>query len=330
MLTYAISWTGFFLSARIDLGVINGFGIIGSAGPALAAMIVSALLRPEVSEVPAGKRWRLAGMISILTLALMAARRLWITPEWITAAGKVTTTAAYPNPLSFPVDVAAAAVVAILLSGVFSSRQGVRALLRSLDPRRSPVRWYWWAIAVGLYPLIVLIGNAISAGFWLEVIAPKAAGPWFLLVLDVLLTYLVMLFQGGGLEEPGWRGFALPFLQKRYKPLGSSLILAVLWTLWHWPLFLFDGLPVGPLDMFFYLLMVVAPLSILFTAVFNRTEGSLPIVILLHVSINLSPIFLPESSLVTVLWLLLILGIALWMWRAPKTFQFSHPVSQDH
>jgi membrane protease YdiL (CAAX protease family) len=320
VLTYAISWTGFFFSARIDLGVINGFGVVGSAGPALAAMIVSALLRPELSGVPAGKRWRLFGVIGILTLALMAVRRLWITQEWITVAGKVTTTAAYPSLLALLMDIAAAAVVAFLLSGVCASRQGVDALLHSLDPRRQPVRWYWWAIAVGLYPLIVLLGNAISAGFGLGETAPKAAGLWYWLALDVLLTYLVMLFQGGGLEEPGWRGFALPFLQKRYSPLRSSLILAVLWTIWHWPLFLFDGLPAGPLDMAFYLLLVVAPLAVLFTAVFNRTGGSLPIAILLHVSINLSPIFLPESVLASGLWLLLILGIALWMWRAPQTF----------
>ena len=72
--------------------------------------------------------------------------------------------------------------------------------------------------------------------------------------------------------------------------------------------------------MIFYLLLVVAPLAILFTAVFNRTGGSLLVAVLLHVSINLSPIFLPESSLASGLWLLLILGIALWMWRAPQTF----------
>jgi hypothetical protein len=44
----------------------------------------------------------------------------------------------------------------------------VRALLHSLDPHHQPERWYWWAIAVGLYPLIVSLENAISAGFGLE------------------------------------------------------------------------------------------------------------------------------------------------------------------
>jgi membrane protease YdiL (CAAX protease family) len=316
-LAYAISWIAWLLSYRIDLGVVNGFGIIGSTGPALAAMIVSALLRPEPSGVPAGKRWRLFGIISILALAVMAVRRLWITAEWLTVAGKVTTTIAFPTPVAFLVDVLAAAVVAFLLSGVLSPRQGVRDLLHSLDPRCQPVRWYWWAIAVGLYPVIIALGNAISAGLGLPEPAPKATGPWYWLALDVLLTYVLLLFGGGGLEEPGWRGFALPLLQKRYSPLRSSLILAVIWAFWHWPLFWFEDWQVGPLGVVYYLLLVVAPLAILFTAVFNRTGGSLPIAILLHASINITPIFLTESSLATNLWLLLMLGTAFWMWRSP-------------
>jgi uncharacterized protein len=278
---------------------------------------VSGLLKPEPSGIPASQRWRLFGIIGVLALAVMAARRLWITPAWLTVAGPVTTTVAYPSLLSFVVDVLAAAVVAFCLSGVRAPRQGVRALLQSLDPRDPPVRWYWWGVGAGLYPLIVVLGNAIGAALGLPAPASKLEDLWYLLVLDALLTYLLFVFHGGGLEEPGWRGFALPLLQKRYRPLRASLILAVIWALWHWPF-----LMVGPLDMLFYLLLAVAPLAILFTAVFNRTRGSLLIIILFHVSINLTPIFLPESSLASYMWLLLAVVTALWMWRSPQTFSY--------
>jgi membrane protease YdiL (CAAX protease family) len=110
-------------------------------------------------------------------------------------------------------------------------------------------------------------------------------------------------------------------LQKRYSPLRSSLILAVIWAFWHWPLFWFEY-QVGPLGMVFYLLLDVTPLAILFTAVFNRTGGSLPIAILLHASINITPIFVLESSLATNLWKLLILGMAFWMWRSPQMISY--------
>jgi membrane protease YdiL (CAAX protease family) len=314
-LAYAITWIAWPLSYRFDFGVVNGFELIGSAGPALAAMIVSALLRPEPSGIPAGKRWRLFGIISILALAIMAALRLWLAVGLVTVSGRGATVVAYPTPMAFLMDILGAAVVAFVLSGVLSPRQGVRDLLHSLDPRSQPVRWYWWVFAVGFYPLVYALGNAISAAVGLPVTAPKATGLGYWVALDAFIMSLYGLVGGGGLEEPGWRGFALPLLQKRYSPLRSSLILAVIWAFWHWPM-----LRSGPLEMAYYLLLVVAPLAIVFTAVFNRTGGSLLIVILLHISINITEILLPASMLATTLWILPVLALAIWMWRSPHRF----------
>ena len=315
ILAYMISWVSWFLSL-IDLGVVNGFGIIFSVGPALAAVIMAGLLNPESTGSASRKRWWLFGVSGILALGVMAVRRFWITPVWLTVAGDVTTTAAYPSLTAILVDILGAAVVAFLLSGVLSRRQGVRNLLHSLDPRSRPVRWYWWLIALGLYPAVMVLGSALSTGFGQPAAAPNATGLGYLLALDVLLTFLYFLI-GGGLEEPGWRGFALPMLQKRFSPLISSLILAVIWAFWHLPMVWPQG---GPLGMLVYLVMEVAPLAILFTVAFNRTGGSLPVVILLHTSINATAIFLPLSPLGSILWLGLILGLAVWMWRSPGTF----------
>lgn len=314
-LACAISWCAWYLSEYIDLGVTNGFGIIFSAGPALAAMVVSAFLKPGPSEVPRASRWRWFAIIGVLALAIMAARRLWITPEWLRVAGNVTATAAYPGPAAFLVDILAAGVVGFVFSGACSSRRGVRELLRSLNLREHPVEWYWCVLAAGLYPVLILCGNVIAAGFGLPVPASQVVGPWYLLGLDVLLTSLYFVIGGGGAEEPGWRGFALPLIQQRYSPLISSLVLGVIWGIWHMPLFWVQG--AFPVAFALYVLLEVVPLAILFTAVFNRTGGSLPVVILLHVSVNIVPVFLPVSSLASILWLLLMLGIALWMWRAP-------------
>jgi membrane protease YdiL (CAAX protease family) len=323
ILAYAISWLGWMLSFGIDLGAANGFGIIGSAGPALAAMIVSAMVRPEPSGVPAGKRWRSFGAIGVLTLAVITARRLWITPAWLAVAGDGTTTVPFPSFVAVLMDVVAAAVVAFVLSGVLSPRQGVRDLLRSLDLRRRPVRWHWWAIALGLYPAVLALGYAVSTAFGLEELAPRPAGLWTWLAPDVLLTSLYFLIGGGGLEEPGWRGFFLTGLQRRFGPLPASLILAVVWALWHLPFFSFGGAQGGLLGMVLYLLLEIAPVAVLFTALFNRTRGSLPIAMLLHVSVNVTPVFLPASTLGNGLWLLIMIGLAIWMWRAPRAFSAS-------
>ena len=175
-------------------------------------------------------------------------------------------------------------------------------------------------IAAGIYPVVFLLGNAASSLIGMPVPGPLVSGPWYFLILDVLLMFIYFIFGGGGLEEPGWRGFALPLLQKRFSLLVSSLILSVIWTFWHLPMLWSSITQSGPLVLVIYLLTVTAPFAILFTAIFNRTRSSLPIVILLHASINITGTYLPASSLSTGLWLLLILVIAVWMWRSPQTF----------
>jgi len=249
----------------------------------------------------------------------LAFRRLWVTTGLTTVEGRVATHIIYPQFWAFLLDALAAAVVAFVLSGVCSRRQGVRDLLHSLNPRLSHVRWHWFVIAVGIYPGIVTLGNAISARVGLPVPAPRATGEWYWLALDLILLFVAVLLGGGGLEEPGWRGLALPLLQKRHGPLRSSLILAIIWAFWHWPMFWFGYYGGGPLGVFFYVLGV-APLAILLTAMFNRTGGSLPIVILLHTSINTTPAFVPATALASSFWMLLILGVTIWMWRFPQTF----------
>ena len=52
-LAYAISWISWLLMWLLPMGTVNGFSVIGGAGPALAAIIVSAILRPEPSGIPA-------------------------------------------------------------------------------------------------------------------------------------------------------------------------------------------------------------------------------------------------------------------------------------
>ena len=84
------------------------------------------------------------------------------------------------------------------------------------------------------------------------------------------------------LEEFGWRGFALPKLQEHFSALTSSLLLGLLWGLWHLPLTLAYGDPVFP-----FLLKITA-ISVLITWVFNNTRGSMLLAMLCHASLNAS------------------------------------------
>lgn len=318
VLAYTLS-TAWFLNYLVDLGAVNGFGVIGSVSPALAAMVVAAIVKPEPSRSTAGKRWQLFGVASLLTLAIMVAVRLWAATGLVILPGTDPSVPPYPNLLAVAVDLSAAAAVGLVISGVHSQRQGVRDLLRSLDPRRADVPWYWWAIALGAYPAFVALGNGLAAAVGLTAPAPNASGPWHWLTVSALIMFAFCLVGGGGLEEPGWRGLALPLLQKRFSPLRSSLILGVLWTFWHWPQLLLSGAQGGlPVVVSFFLQVV--SLALLFTAVFHRARGSLLVVVVLHAAINATDLFLSASALTTIVQLLVALGVALWMWRSPGAF----------
>jgi len=327
ILTVLISWIGWTLSDKIDLGLANGFGVIGSAGPALAAIIVSVFQKPEPSGIPGGKRWRLFGIISFLAMVVMVARRLWVTPEWLLVANTEFKSATYPSLLAVLVDAIAALVVGLILSGVFSSRVGVCELLHSLGQPIKTVKWYWWLIAVGLCPFVFLLSKIISSVFGMTPPLAIGASSWSVIVLDMLLAFLYLLIGGGGLEEPGWRGYALTSLQRRFGPISSSLILTVIWGLWHIPFFVWIGggvqggfLGIG-LNLLIYLVTDIFPTVIIFTAIYNCTGGSLPIVMILHGCINTTfNMIQPIPILFTYIWFLLGLIVLLWMWRSPQTF----------
>jgi len=91
----------------------------------------------------------------------------------------------------------------------------------------------------------------------------------------------IFLFIGVG-EETGWRGFALPELQKRFSPLTASLIIGVIWAAWHIPLMgvEFRGQIIPAL------LLGVMSASVLSAWLFNHSEGSLLPLPLFHATVN--------------------------------------------
>jgi uncharacterized protein len=77
-------------------------------------------------------------------------------------------------------------------------------------------------------------------------------------------------------EETGWRGYALPALQKKFNPFWASLILAIGWALWHWPLFLYrPGYTEMGLSGIAGWFMSLVTGSILLTWMYNRSKSIL-------------------------------------------------------
>jgi uncharacterized protein len=188
-------------------------------------------------------------------------------------------------PVPFAVSAALAPfagpfLAAFVVTGATEGKPGICRLLGRIVQWRVGLVWYLFAL-VGI-PAIVVLGAIVVPGVLASFKPPALA-----LVLTYPISFFVALIIGGPLgEEPGWRGFALPRLQRIYGPLGASLVLGPLWACWHLPYFWMPewGTPKDTaLDMVWYGLAAIA-LTIIYTWAFNKTKGSLVIVILMHAS----------------------------------------------
>ncbi len=141
-------------------------------------------------------------------------------------------------------------------------------------------------------------------------------GPGYLLAY--IQTFVLVLILGGPLlEEPGWRGFALPRMQRLMGPLAASVVLGVLWGLWHLPQFLVPSWAAssggGGLRGIVLFTLTAIMFTVVMTWVFNNTRTSLLLAILLHASIDtfsgtLAGIF-PPAALASALPFLLGFGV---------------------
>ncbi len=168
---------------------------------------------------------------------------------------------------------------AFLVTLIADGRDGLRRWVRRLWHWR--VRWHWYAIALlGVPAVLLLTGLVLSGG---QIQAPSV------LVLAVYVPALLFQMVTTGLaEEPGWRDFALPRLQSRFGPWRASLVLGPLWAAWHLPLFLSDwgGWPDAHWSRPLVFVVFCVSFNFVVSWVFNRTGQSLPLVMLLHVSVN--------------------------------------------
>lgn len=178
-----------------------------------------------------------------------------------------------------------APAIAALLAAALT---GGRGALRELGSRlvRWRVGWQWYLVVIlgpAAFSLAVAGIYTLFGGSWAEA-APPAILQGQLLFLPLFLVILT-LTDGLG-EELAWRGFALPRLLTHHNALVASLILGVLWALWHLPLVWTEGATMYQQPIWLFLTDIMAT-SVLFTWVFLHTRGSVLIAMLFHGATNL-------------------------------------------
>jgi membrane protease YdiL (CAAX protease family) len=108
----------------------------------------------------------------------------------------------------------------------------------------------------------------------------------------ILPVFLLIFFTNALPEEYGWRGFALDPLQKRTTALGASLVLGLIWAIWHLPLFFIDGTTQAAIPIYQYFLQTIL-LSFFYTWLYNNSGGSILIAAIFHAVSNISAAVVP-------------------------------------
>jgi membrane protease YdiL (CAAX protease family) len=201
-----------------------------------------------------------------------------------------------PNPLG-------PFIAALIVTGLVEGGSGMRSLLARIV--RARIGWSAYAIVFGLPILLCAVALAGMAAIG-QLASWPASTAWRELPERFVFIFL---FIGLG-EEPGWRGFALPRLQKQYSPLIASLILAPIWALWHLPLM---GNEFPPAIIPAFLISLLGG-TLIQTWLFNRSKGSVFAQMFFHATVNTvgaalvfplmkGPPFVPFWYLYALLWL---------------------------
>ena len=222
ILTYGISWPLFIITMFILPGnmILQGtLGTLAVFAPVLSGIIISAISHNKITQNPRLKHpaaFLLAWLFSMLILVLF----IWLVRGAQIRIGLII----FCGILAL--------LPAYILSGAFSKNPGVRNYLKTLIKPKGHIIWYM--IAVFTFPVIQLTGYGLSRILGQNTGELVRGGFSLHTIILIVLTFLyAFLFAGGVNEESGWRGFAVPQLQKKYSPLLASAIVWFFWALWH-------------------------------------------------------------------------------------------------
>ena len=195
---------------------------------------------------------------------------------------------------------------------------------RIVDFKRIPARWYLVIL------LFVPILNSLAAV--LDKLTGGSGATWGEAALNLLTNpssiILSILFASlfPFIEELGWRGYLLDRLQEKNSVLVSSLILGILWSLWHLPTFFIrdsyqSSLGIGT-PAFWLFFAGIVPLTFAFTWIYNNTGRSTLAVILFHSMVNFTGELIALSeradTLSIALWFVVAIGISIaWSIKTP-------------
>jgi membrane protease YdiL (CAAX protease family) len=168
---------------------------------------------------------------------------------------------------------------------------------------RAPAPWYLF-ILLGV-PAMFYLG-AIYKGLTFSELFPVSS-------IGVYLASLMLFAIKGPVEEIGWRGFALPMLQRKMSPFFAAIIIGIVWGFWHLPAFFLSGVPQGAWSFMPFFVGTIA-LSIFATGLFNASRGSILLPAILHLQL-INPLW-PDAQPYDTVFVVIAAAIILWLNRS--------------
>ncbi len=208
-------------------------------------------------------------------------------PFWILGAVGPDFTKIFPIKLPISALMTFCPVIAaVILVHREQKSRGVEALLsRTLDfSRIKDKRWY--LPMVWLMPVIALLSYGIAK--WAGTFISEPQTP-----VSFILVFFVVYFIGAIGEEIGWSGYAIAPLQRKYGALNASIILGVIWAIWH--IIPWSQTHQTPAWIFWQAISTVL-MRISMVWLFNNTGKSVFAMVLFHTMINISPYLVPNAG----------------------------------
>ena len=171
-------------------------------------------------------------------------------------------------------------ITAILLVLFYLKEEnGVRRLVHGWKKWRVHPKWYLLALSPLFVFFLATIIYLVAGGI------PPGPDPNTVFGLSFPLLAVMAVFTGATGEELGWRGFALPRLQRQYGAVTSSILLGFYWGIWHIPGWILSNNPFTIESTFLFVSMTILH-SIVITCICNNTKGSLLLASIFHWSVN--------------------------------------------
>ncbi|MDO4978078.1 MAG: type II CAAX endopeptidase family protein [Eubacteriales bacterium] len=119
--------------------------------------------------------------------------------------------------------------------------------------------------------------------------------------------FFIQLVGGPLGEEPAYRGFALPYMQKRYSTIKAGIITGTVWGMWHLPLWIISGYKGLALLIYCVTFMVAIVSASVVMSVIYKNRKNIIYAVLIHQMVNftldvlytgdLLQIFIPFAAL---------------------------------